>query len=279
MDEFTFETHTIRFLCQGEGTPLVFLHNAGNDHFIWKYQIDFFKNSFRVYALDLLGYGQSDRPDIPYVLNLHVKMLTEFVDKQLSQPFVLIGNCIGSAIAIEYAASFPDKVQALVLFNVCGGKPMIESTIPLFLRTKNPLPKWLYFAFFKAINPIRPLKKRLIYTLYGKRPRHQDEVFDHLYKTSLQEAQHNSRYNLIRGLHTYNKFGLPFTRPPSLPPTLLFWGAMNKVLPLSEGLKFKDSIEPDRFVQIENCGHMAMSENPQLVNQKILDFLREHGLK
>ena len=64
MNSFPFKNLQVRFITAGEGEPFLFLHNGSNDHRIWDHQIAHFSPRYRVYALDLPGYGQSDGGEI-----------------------------------------------------------------------------------------------------------------------------------------------------------------------------------------------------------------------
>ena len=79
MKHFLFRGHRVCFHEAGRGEPLVFLHNGGNDHRVWDYQLAHFARTRRVLALDHLGYGESDKPRIDYSLPLYAEMVACFV--------------------------------------------------------------------------------------------------------------------------------------------------------------------------------------------------------
>ena len=150
---FSYLEHEIAYHQAGSGDPLILMHNGGCSHIIWKHQIEHFSRTYRVLALDLLGFGDSSRPRMPYTLEVYVEVLKRFIEEnQLTKP-TLVGNCIGAAIALEYASQYPEKVSSLALCNVCGGVSMMRYNHSFMFPRKRPVYsekeyRWL-FAFGK----------------------------------------------------------------------------------------------------------------------------------
>jgi len=252
---------------------MVFLHNGGSDHQIWHYQLPVFSQWYTTYALDLLGFGQSDKPDIEYDLELYRGLLKSFVESMgLTEP-VLVGNCIGAAAALEYALLYPEGVKALILFNVCGGRIMLKKTTGLGLEA-GPSMKEHYLTLFRSVGKIPWLHRYVVNQLFGPPPK-DNPVFEHLRDLQHTAEHANSRWNLMRGLDTFNKFSRDFDKPDGFPPTYLLWGEENRVLSATCGLELAVVLRPDRLSRLRGAGHMAMNEKPALVNLLVQQFLEE----
>jgi len=92
---------------KGSGMPIVFLHNGGGTLWNWAYQFEHFSSKHRIIAPDLPGFGRSYRPSEPLTLNTYVQGLSELLKiLDCSKP-ILVGNCIGSSIALEFALRQP----------------------------------------------------------------------------------------------------------------------------------------------------------------------------
>ncbi|ETR67899.1 MAG: hypothetical protein OMM_11098 [Candidatus Magnetoglobus multicellularis str. Araruama] len=120
MKFFSFNNYHISYSQQGTGPPLIMLHNGGNDHRIWDYQVHYLQNYFDIYTIDLLGYGQSDKPEIDYTLDLYTQLLDQFIQSHEFDQVSLMGHCIGSAISLSYALQNPEMVNYLVLMNIAS---------------------------------------------------------------------------------------------------------------------------------------------------------------
>ena len=129
MEELDFRGHRVAYERTGRGPAMIFLHNGGSDHRIWDHQVAHFAATHEVFAVDLLGYGASDRPEIDYTLSLYVEMVEALVAyHRLASP-VLVGNCMGSGIALGYATRHPDGVAALALCNVLTERTALAGAI------------------------------------------------------------------------------------------------------------------------------------------------------
>lgn len=116
METFAYEDLAIRYVRAGAGAPIVMLHNGGTSHAIWNDVLPLLEG-FEVFALDLLGFGESSKPERGYALERHVAILEAFIEAQSLAPVYLVGNCMGSATNLAYAMQRPDTVRAMVLIN------------------------------------------------------------------------------------------------------------------------------------------------------------------
>ncbi len=97
-----------------EQPALILLHGSGGDSSVWEGQIQGLGHGIKMIAPDLPGHGQSDGPLCTTVKDYAV-WLNTFVQKMQLNRFFLAGHSLGGAIAQEYAHSFPQKVQGLIL--------------------------------------------------------------------------------------------------------------------------------------------------------------------
>ena len=121
------DTHQV---VAGEGPPLLLLHGLGASVITWRDNIGPLSRAFRVYALDLPGHGDSDKPDIDYSADTVVQFLLGFVESLGIERPRMIGNSIGGALALITALRYPDLVDGLVLVDSGG----LGREVPLYVR-------------------------------------------------------------------------------------------------------------------------------------------------
>ncbi|MBF2005438.1 MAG: alpha/beta hydrolase [Chlorogloeopsis fritschii C42_A2020_084] len=141
----------------GEGVPIIFIHNAWNDSSQWVAVMEFLSQNFHCLAPDLLGFGESDCPNIHYSIDLQVECLAEFLHALRLEKVYLIGHSLGGWIAASYALKYPEQVCGLVLLAPEGVE--IEGLEQRW-QTKQDLmkrPPWI----FKLLRLLRPLTKKL----------------------------------------------------------------------------------------------------------------------
>jgi pimeloyl-ACP methyl ester carboxylesterase len=105
----------LHYLEAGRGAPLVLLHGLGGDGSRWGPNIEPLAKDFHVFALDQIGFGQSDKP----LANYHTGMLAEFLAgflKAVNVPKAsLAGNSMGAGVALYMAVHYPEVVDRIVL--------------------------------------------------------------------------------------------------------------------------------------------------------------------
>ena len=111
---------------QGSGeSTLVFIHGWLMNADIWKYQVGEFASEYQTLAIDLRGFGRSDKPDVQYTFALFADDLHWLLGElQIENP-ILVGWSKGVSIALVYASTYLDQISGLVL--VDGGPKFINS--------------------------------------------------------------------------------------------------------------------------------------------------------
>ncbi|NJL60815.1 MAG: alpha/beta hydrolase [Methylacidiphilales bacterium] len=99
----------------GEGIPVIFLHGSWNEGSQWVPVMELFSREFHCFTPDLLGFGESDIPDIHYSIDLQVECLAEFLQALKLENVYLVGHSLGGWVAASYALKYPENVRGLVL--------------------------------------------------------------------------------------------------------------------------------------------------------------------
>ncbi|NBQ21784.1 MAG: alpha/beta fold hydrolase, partial [Synechococcaceae bacterium WB6_3B_236] len=137
------------------GPALVLIHGFGAASGHWRQNAGGLAEAgYCVYAIDLLGFGQSDQPGIPLDNRLWSRQLQHFLREVVQAPAVLVGNSIGGLVALTTAVFAPELVQALV------AAPLPDPTLLLPLRRRRApwrrrLHRWLVKSFTWLV-PLRP---------------------------------------------------------------------------------------------------------------------------
>ncbi|MBE9038492.1 alpha/beta fold hydrolase [aff. Roholtiella sp. LEGE 12411] len=99
----------------GKGTPVIFLHGAWNDSSQWISIMESLSQDFHCFAPDLLGFGESENPNIHHSIDLQVECLAEFLQAVKLERVYLVGHSLGGWVAASYALKYPEKVDGVVL--------------------------------------------------------------------------------------------------------------------------------------------------------------------
>src|SRR6185369_1581798 len=112
-----------RTLCYydvGRGAPLVLLHGVGGDADQWAFVLGQLSAAHRVIAIDLPGFGRSDKPAIEYRVEGYVEFLDRFLTAIGIDRASLLGHSFGGWIVASFALAFPQRVDRLVLVDSAG---------------------------------------------------------------------------------------------------------------------------------------------------------------
>ena len=116
-------TYRVHYFVGGEGTPLLLIHGLGARSEDWTPEMPAYaKNGFRVYAIDLLGCGRTDRPDIAYTLGEQVELIRGFLTSVQLEKTDVVGWSLGGWVALEFALRHPERVNRLVAMDSAGLK-------------------------------------------------------------------------------------------------------------------------------------------------------------
>jgi haloalkane dehalogenase len=100
---------------------VLFCHGAPEQSYVWRNIMPFMENYCRVIAVDHIGHGLSDKPDVDYRIEDYVKYFSSFVDTMELDNITIVGQDWGSVIGSFYGASNPEKVEGLVLMEALIG--------------------------------------------------------------------------------------------------------------------------------------------------------------
>ncbi len=264
----------IRYRRTGRGAPIVLLHNGGTSHAIWRDVAPrLVAGGHEVFALDLAGFGRSSHPRQAVSLERHVDVVASLVDAHRLAPVSIVGNCMGSAIALSFARRRPRDVAALVLIN-----PLTEATFAagglgatLALRRSLPtLSQPVVAALVRAPVP-QAARAWMTRLQLGSRSRGRPiDREDELCACYDSPGQVRSLVGVLDDLSAYGALDR-FTPPARFPPITTIWGLDNRVLSPAAGRRLCHSLRPLRQEWLEGCGHLPMLEAPERVATVIIE--------
>jgi pimeloyl-ACP methyl ester carboxylesterase len=259
---FTSEAIKTAYVKQGNGgIPILLLHGFDSSLFEFRRLIPLLATQQETWAVDLLGFGFSDRfSRLPYGAEGIKNHLYYFWKSQIQQPVILVGASMGGAAAIDFTLAYPEVVDKLVLLDSAGlaKQPFIGKLM------FSPLDYWAT-EFLRNPQVRQSISKAAYY----------DKSLANL-DAQLCAALHLKCANWNQALIAFTKSGGygSFTNKVKkiTQQTLIIWGRQDKILGTKDAGKFAQLIAHNKLVWIENCGHVPHLEKPQLTAQEILSF-------
>ena len=275
MLSFPFGDWTIAYERQGRGSPVIFLHNGGTSHAIWLEVMTRLAPRHDVIAVDLLGYGASSKPGSGYTMSNYVELVKTLYTELKLERATLVGNCMGSAIAMSYARLYPERVSSLVLIN-----PLTEATFSagwlataLKLRQASPT---VVGGLYKRLGALTlpawtgPMTLAFQVGSVGrKRAIHHNASLQACHSS---EGQLQSMLEVLADIDAYAELD-QFVPPAGFPERMTIWGAENRILSARAGEALNKTLRPTRQERLSGCGHLVMMERPDEVAALIEGFV------
>jgi acyl-CoA synthetase (AMP-forming)/AMP-acid ligase II/pimeloyl-ACP methyl ester carboxylesterase len=269
-----FRGHNVAYYEHGQGEPMLFLHNAGNDHHIWEHQIRYFSQKQRVVAVDSLGYGKSDTPKLDYSLPLYSDMVSTIVDALGLAPVTIVATCTGAAMALNYALANPQKVKRLILFHIATENTVVGGNLEPTVKmvSGRPLMRRIMMPLVDLMMSRGILHRGIIRGQYDETFEENPEFLHHLHQLYGKKGEGACLINLFSNWSSFAS--LDQVHPPAgFPPVHIIWGAANKVIPLARGRELCERLHPQTIDVIEGGGHLVMREKPAFINRRIEELI------
>ncbi|MBO9997507.1 MAG: alpha/beta fold hydrolase [Cyanobacteria bacterium SID2] len=277
-----WRNHRIAYTVSGEGAPLLLIHGFGASIGHWRKNIPALSEAgYRVYALDLLGFGDSDKPLLDYTMELWRDSIADFWTEFVGQPTVFVGNSIGALLALMLAADFPERTAGLVLLNCAGGLNHRPEELNFPLRvvmgtfTKLVSSRWFGPFLFDRVRQPHRLRGTL-YQVYGNREAVTEELIEMLYTPSC----HPGAQQVFASILTAPPGPKPSELFPKVQcPVLVLWGEDDPWTPVKGARIFQEwgQHHPVTFHSIAETGHCPHDERPEIVNSIVLDWVQNHS--
>lgn len=255
--EISIYGQKIHYIEAGSGPNLILLHGLGGSSQVWQFNIGPLAEKYHVFVPDQIGFGKSDKPLVNYRIRTYVDFLDQFCKQLKIERPTLIGNSMGGWIAAIYAATYPDRVDKLVLADAAGYAP------PKDFDTR---------AFF-GLNPTtREEMKLLSAKVFYNKAFLSDAAIDQAMAARLGAGDgytiKSITESIIRGEDYLDNI---VTKIKS--PTLIVWGREDGLVPLSEGERFHKDIAGSTMIVFDQCAHVPNIEKAGEFNAAVIKFL------
>jgi pimeloyl-ACP methyl ester carboxylesterase len=262
-------------------TPIILLHGFGASIGHWRQNLSQLAQSHTVYALDLLGFGASQKAPLNYDVSVWVDQVYDFWRTFVRKPVVLVGNSIGSLICLAAAATHPDMVAGIVTISLpdpsvraeavpAWALPAIEAVESLFV---SPIVLRTLFYFARKPNFVR----RWAAFAYANPESVTDELVEILSGPAGDRGAARAFCALFKAVgSSHFGPGVKSVLPNLTIPVLLIWGKQDRMIPpkFARPQKFVEC-NPNcvELVELDNAGHCPQDECPEVVNQEILNWM------
>ena len=266
------------------GSPVILIHGFGASSDHWRKNCPDLAAHHRVYAIDLIGFGGSAKPqpitEIDYTFDTWAAQVLDFAREVVGDPVVLVGNSIGCIVALQAAVTDPAQVLGVAMLD-CSLRQLHDDKrqeLPWFRRTSTPLIQSILgirrvgHFFFKQL--ARPnVIRGILLEAYGRKEAVTTELLDLL----LRPAQDPGAADVFLAFVRYSQGPLPEILLPQVScPVNIGWGDQDPWEPVDLGRKLAQADCVESFTVFAGVGHCPQDEAPELINPWLLDWLSTH---
>lgn len=258
---------------------LVFLHGGSIDNSMlsWKEVIELMGDIYNIYAIDMLGYGESDKPDIQYSIPIYVELIYDIFKQLNINKTYLVGLSMGGGISIAFSLKFPKMVTKLVLVGSYGlyNKMPFHSLCRWFVNSKFNSKSYVWMAKSKRL-----VRWSIMSSLIGDKNMITDELVNNLYNL-IQETRCNmpwesfQRYELGKKKLTTD---LASHLSKLEMPVLIVNGEKDSGVPSRYAVKANKVIKNSQLHIMKGCKHWAQKERPEEFTNILKIFLLDSSI-
>ena len=241
---------------EGKGFPLVLAHGFLGSSAMWKPQIDFFKDHFRIITPDLPGFGKSNKVKSHNSIQSIANLLINCLEEKKINKFHLLGHSMGGMIVQEMAKKVGDKISKLVCYST-GPRGEMPGRFETVDESRENLQK----------NGLETMARNIAKTWFikGENAKYFDVCIEAGKQTSM-EAVDNS-------LVAFKNWNGVDTLKNIKNETLIIWGDQDKSYNFEQVQALKKNIENSKLIIFKNCAHNVHLEQTDQFNKTIQNFL------
>ncbi len=257
------ETVKMHYVEAGSGEPLILVHTIGQSLYTWRAVFNRLSEYYRVIAVDLLGHGYSDRPEVfGYTIEDHAESLKLFMDAKGIKSAHFIGFSMGGAYVTQLAATAPERIGRLIL--VAPGS--ISPEMPLAVRmidstVLGPVASMLY-----GMRTVETILSQCFFDLTCLT----SEVTTEYYRTI---SDGPARRAIRHSLHYFDDAAINARLREVEPDILILQGGEDKWRTHAQAEFYHAAFKNACFAVVRNAGHLLHEEKPDKLISATLEFI------
>ncbi|MCH8568776.1 MAG: alpha/beta hydrolase [Balneolales bacterium] len=278
--DYGFEVHhssqspRIAYIDEGSGEhTLLLVHGLASNAGFWRYNIEELSRHARVIAIDLPGYGKSEKGDFPYGMRFWAETIRELIEELNLQNVVYMGHSMGGQIGMTLALEHPESINELILAAPAG----IESFSP-------GAGDWLASVFtMEGVKrtPEPQIRENLSINFYRWNTKWEWMVEERVRMAKAREMDEFA-YTVVQSIRAMLDEPTTHRLPYISVPVLIVYGQYDGLIPnrfLNPGFpaavfqKGHSKIAHSTLIEIPRAGHMLMIEKPEVFNASIIQYI------
>lgn len=256
---------------KGEGPPVLLIHGFGASTYTWRQIAPELAQNHRVIAVDMKGFGQSDKPfDENYSVFDQAELLTQLILNLDLRDLTVVGHSFGGGVALVLVLDEAERLKGRITKLVLLDSIAYPQDIPMFFRMLD-MPVFSHVGV--RMVPAAIQTRIALQIAYLDNDKIEDEEVE-TYAAPLRTAAgkhaiiHSARQIVPEGIEELSRRYKSIEQP-----TLILWCDHDRIVPLDVGLKLRRTLPNASLKLVEECGHMPHEEQPEKTLGLLRNFL------
>ncbi len=249
----TIDSLNINYTERGEGELVVLLHGWGSNITLFEHTISVLERSYKVVAMDMPGFGESEEPKEPWCVDDYVDFVLKFLEDYSPKKLTLLGHSFGGRVIIKMCSrELPFEIDKVILVDSAGVKPK---------KTFKQKTKQSIYKATKNIYSSSAVQKMFPEALENLRRKNGSADYN--------AASPIMRQTLVKVVNE----DLTELMPNMKMPVLLIWGTLDDATPLSDALIMEKLMPEAGLVKFEGAGHYSFLECQSQYGRVLASFM------
>lgn len=271
---FAWKEGNVSYTCAGTGRPILLLHNTqiGANKKEWEKVMEELSKQFQVYAVDLPGYGESEKPKITYTAYQYTLFINAFIQQVIQQPTIVFGSSQSADFALMACRMQPENFKKLVCISPSApGSPMATNQDARYkLLLQSPIAGTHFYLQ-------RSSKKAIAHMLRQESFFAQELVTQELidaYYYAAHKGGENARFAYASAASRFLNTQLQEAFASICVPFLMVWGRDNQINPLENMALFEKLRPRGQYAVFDNTRMLPHYENSSDFVEAVLRFIK-----
>lgn len=258
MSSITTDQGIVHYEVYGRGRPVILLHGWLGSWGLWQETMSFLGQSYRTYALDFWGFGESGKKRNTYMVQDFVSLVDQFMEKLGIVNAPLVGHSMGGTVSLAVALQYPERVKKVTII----GSPVVGSSLALPLKFAGYRP--IAFLLFTMFGMFRRAM-RVASPFICRDPRFPDMMDSDLSKTTLE--------SFLVSIASLRRTDLRPRVGQLQIPVMGMFGDRDNIVDPREWRTLQQGLPSARIERFKQAGHFIMLDEPQTFTHILKDFL------
>ncbi len=248
----------VHYEVEGRGKPLLLLHGWLESWGIWKNTMAYLSDTFRTYALDFWGFGESELYEGTHEVSAFVEMVRDFMNRLGIRFAPLVGHSMGGTVSLMFAAKYPERAKRVAVI----GSPIVGDSLAWFLKLMGtPLGLWMV----QRVPWVIKLFVRIFGPWITPDPSWPDRLIRDFSQTSILA--------FFQSIASLKQVDLRPLLPSIEQPVLGIYGAQDVIVNPNQWLVLKRGVHHAQVERFFSAGHFPMLDTPKAFNARLYQFL------